>query len=84
MGFGNLAASSERWRCVQDLCKRTGNWRLWSLDDALEHFGFGRRGEDDFHDALHDARLAAKVYMQAIKLKPLKQADFGFAVEEED
>ena len=34
-----------RWRCAQDLCKRTGNWKLWSLDDALEHFGLGRYGD---------------------------------------
>ena len=78
LGFNSMETASVRWRCAQDICKRTENWKLWSLDDALEHFGYARRQEDANHDALHDARLAAKVYMEAIKLPPLKTIDMGF------
>ena len=51
---------------------------MWNLDDALEYFGYDRRKEDEFHDALDDARLAAKVYMKAIRLTPLKDSGLGF------
>ena len=78
VGLEDELAADDRWRCAQELCKRTENWKLWSLDDALEHFGFDRRKDDEFHDALHDARLAAQVYMKAIKLKPLKDSGLGF------
>ena len=78
LGFNSMETASVRWRCAQDICKRTENWKLWSLDDALEHFGFLRRQEDDFHDALHDARLATQVYMKAVRLTPLKDARLGF------
>ena len=78
LDLGEMNAAYDRWRCAQELCKRTKNWRLWSLDDALEHFGYRRREEDAFHDALDDARLTAKVYMQAVRLHPLKDCDLGF------
>ena len=52
------------------------------LDDALDHFGFKQRGEDDAHDALVDARLAAKVYMEASMLPPLKSSLLGHVNEE--
>ena len=81
LDLDNLEATEARWRCAQELCKRTENWKIWSLDDALEHFGFDRREPDMFHDALDDARLAAKVYMEAIQLPPLKEAKLGFAHE---
>ena len=81
LGLEALDGARDRWRCAQELCKRTGNWRIWNLDEALEHFGFERREEDTYHDALHDARLAAQVYMQAMQLPPLKTAEFGFKIE---
>ena len=73
-----MKKSLHRWRCAQEICKRTGNWRLWNLDEALEHFGFQRRPDDAFHDALQDARMAAKVYMKASVLTPLKEEKHGF------
>ena len=66
------------------MCKRTGNWRLWNLDEALEHFGLARRPDDAYHDALQDSRLAAKVYMEASKLTPLKEEKLGLVVENEE
>ena len=75
---GLMKKSLHRWRCAQEICKRTGNWRLWNLDEALEHFGFHRRPDDAFHDAVQDARLAAKVYMKASVLTPLKDEMHGF------
>ena len=84
LGLVEMDDTEYRWRCAQDLCKRTGNWKLWSLDDALEHFGFERRKEDARHDALNDARLAALVYMKAIKLPALKEAGLGFTQNEEE
>ena len=78
---GLMKKSVHRWRCAQEICKRTGNWRLWNLDEALEHFGFKRRPDDAFHDAIQDARLAAKVYMMAVKLTPLKEEKHGFIEE---
>ena len=35
------------------------NLGFWNLDEALEHFGFKRRPDDAYHDAIQDARLAA-------------------------
>ena len=58
LGLGEMEGTSGRWRCAQELCERTQNWKIVNLDDALEHFGFARREEDTYHDALHDARLA--------------------------
>ena len=84
LGLGELAAAHGRWRCAQELCKRTGNGRLKVLDDALEHFGYKRREEDICRDAVDDARLVAKVYMQAVKLPPLKPAEYGFVIEEDE
>ena len=78
LGYISMETSSVRWRCAQELCKRTKNWKMWNLDDALEYFGYARREEDADHDALEDARLAAKVYMEAIKLTPLKDSMMGF------
>lgn len=78
-----MAMLDDRWICAQERCKRTGNWKVMSLDDALEHFGFERRDEDAAHDALVDARLAAVVYMEASQLTPLKRCPLGFANEEE-
>lgn len=84
LGLEEMDAQASRWRCAQALCKRTRNWKVLSLDDALSHFGYDRRDEDDPHDALEDARLAAQVYMAAMKLTPLKDGILGFVNEEED
>ena len=84
LDLDEMLAAQGRWRCSQELCKRTENWRLWSLDDALEHFGYRRRKEDAYHDALDDARLTAKVYMQAVQLAPLKEPDYGFVSQDGD
>ena len=78
VGLDDKLAADDRWRCAQELCKRTENWKMWNLDDALEHFGYARRKENEFHEALDDARLAAKVYMKAIRLKPLKDSGLGY------
>ena len=79
-----MDALDDRWICAQERCKRTGNWKLWNLDEALEHFGFKRRPDDAYHDAIQDARLAAKVYMMAIKLTPLKEEKHGFVDKNEE
>ena len=66
------------------MLERTGEWRFLGLDDALEYFGHESRDKDAHHDALTDARLAAKVYMELMKLPPLKVAELGFMFEEEE
>ena len=72
-----------RWRCAQKRMDRTGrNWG-YRLDDALEWFGFERRKDGAKHDALEDARLAAKVYMEASKLPADRHWEHGFVNEEE-
>ena len=81
MGYSDITAFDARWICAQERCKRTRDWRLMSLDDALEHFGHERRREEDHHDALVDARLAATVYMAASELPPLKLSLLGFGPE---
>ena len=80
----DLSALNDRWICAQERCKRTRKWQIRSLDDALEHFGHDRRREEDNHDALVDARLAAVVYMAASELTPLKYGRLGFMNENEE
>ena len=83
IGSNEMVAMDQRWVCAQERCKRTGNWKVIGLDDALEHFGFEKREEGDSHNALVDARLAAQVYMAASTLAPLKSSLLGFINEEE-
>ena len=40
LGMEDMEALDARWICAQERCQRTGNWKLLSLDDALEQFGF--------------------------------------------
>ena len=84
LGHGDLSDLDERWICAQERCKRTRRWDLFSLDDFLEHFGHERRKDEDHHDALVDARLAAVVYMAASELTPLKYGRLGFLNEKEE
>ena len=72
LGLDDMEKMDARWICAQDMCKRTRDWKVLGLDDALEHFGFVARRDIDSHDALVDARLAAQVYMAASMLTPLK------------
>ena len=37
IGRLDIGLNKERWRCAQEMLERTGNWALWTLDDALEH-----------------------------------------------
>ena len=83
-GHSDLKALNDRWICAQERCKRTRRWDLFSLDDFLEHFGHKRRKENDSHDALVDARLAAVVYMAASELTPLKYGRLGFLNEKDE
>ena len=84
LGSSSLSKMDGRWICAQERCKRTGNWKLIGLDDALEHFCLEPRDENENHDALKDARLAAQVYMAASLLPSLKSSLLGFINEEEE
>ena len=84
LGLDDMEMMDTRWICAQERCKRTRNWKVIGLDDALEHFGFQPRRETDNHDALVDARLAAKVYMEASMLSPLKSSLLGFQNEKDE
>ena len=83
LGLDDMEKMDGRWICAQERCKRTRDWKVLGLDDALEHFGFEARRENDSHDALVDARLAAQVYMAASMLTPLKSSLLGFVNEKE-
>lgn len=84
LGLDDMAALTARWRCAQQMSMRTRNWKVWTLDDALSYFGLDRRDEEEQHDALQDARLAAQVYMKAMILTPLSEGDLGFINGEEE
>ena len=84
LGLDDLEKMDDRWICAQERCKRTRNWKVLGLDDALEHFGFQPRRVNESHDALVDARLAAKVYMEASMLTPLKSSLLGFLNEKDE
>ena len=84
LGLDDMEKMDARWTCAQERCKRSKDWKVVSLDDALEKFGFQPRGEHDHHDALVDARLAAQVYMAASMLAPLKSSLLGFVNQEEE
>ena len=67
-----------RWRCTQEMANKIPGLNMISLDDALEHFGHERRDLDKPHDALEDARCAAKVYMSIMAMPEMKKAKLGF------
>ena len=77
---GNLDAlpPDSRWRCTQEMANRIPFLNMVTLDDALEHFGHERRDVDKHHDALEDARLAAKVYMSIMAMPEMKKGKLGF------
>ena len=52
-----------------------------TLDSVLEHFGFAPREEEEKHDAIHDCKLTAKIYMELIELPELKAVEGGFVKE---
>ena len=52
-----------------------------SLDDVLEHCGFERREEDEPHDAIEDAKLAAKLYMFLIRQPEPYKSHLDFCPE---
>ena len=49
-----------------------------TLDDALEYFGHERRDLEKFHEALEDARCAAKVYMSIMQMPEMKKSGLGY------
>ena len=53
----------DRWLCTLDMSDRLLNLESKGLDDLLEHFGFERREDAGYHDAVQDCQLTAKVYM---------------------
>ena len=69
---------NSRWRCTQEMGFKVPGLNMVTLDDALEHFGHDRRDVDKPHDALEDARCAAKVYMSIMAMPDMKKGKLGF------
>ena len=76
----NLDALSpdSRWRCTLEMASKIPGLKMMTLDDVLDHFGHERRDVEKPHDALEDARCAAKVYMSMMAMPEMKKGKLGF------
>ena len=64
--LGQLPMRS-RWRCTVAMSKQLPGLCFSHLNEVLEYCGFDRRDEE-YHCALKDCRLAAKVYMAMMNM----------------
>ena len=54
------------------MSERDPKIKVRSLDAILKRYRFKPRENKDYHDAVEDCQLTAKVYMKLVKLPELK------------